>query len=113
MSGSRFLAPTSPGGLLSIVSGLLTSNETLVVQALTNKTYFYLNETPTGTIDGSNKTFTLAHTPNPSNYVDLFLNGQKLAPGGTDYTISGATLTLVTAPPAGSVILADYIVSPV
>ncbi len=65
---------------------------------------FAFNETPSGSIDGSNVTFTLANTPINSS-LQLFLNGQKLKAGaGNDYTISGDTITLASAPVSGEVL---------
>jgi hypothetical protein len=66
-------------------------------------------EVPSGTINGSNVTFTLAHTPVAGTEC-IYLNGllQNVG-GGNDYTISGATITFVTAPESGSVILVNYI----
>lgn len=65
------------------------------------------SETPSGTIDGSNVTFTLAHTPTAGS-VALYLNGarQKVT---DDYTISGTTITFISAPLTGSNLLADYV----
>lgn len=69
---------------------------------------FIFNEAPTGTIDGSNVTFTLANTPT-ANTVQLFLNGLLQRPGaGHDYTISGATITMLSAPLTGDILLAHY-----
>jgi hypothetical protein len=45
---------------------------------------------PTGTIDGSNETFTLASTP---LHMTLYLNGVTLL-SGTAYTLSGATIAM-------------------
>jgi hypothetical protein len=56
-------------------------------------------ETPSGAFNGSNVTYTLAHTPLAST-VDLTLMGQVLVEG-VDYTISGLTITMTTAIDAG------------
>lgn len=63
-------------------------------------------EIPSGTINGANVTFTLANTP-VAGTVAVYLNGarQKVT---DDYTISGATITFVSAPLSGSNLLADY-----
>jgi hypothetical protein len=63
-------------------------------------------ETPSGAVDYSNTTFTLAHVPK-SNSLLFFINGQLLSPT-EDYTISGSTITVNTAPPTGSIIRATY-----
>jgi hypothetical protein len=65
-------------------------------------TQFADSEVPTGAINGTNRTFTLANAPNPSKSLELFLNGEVLAQGG-DYTLSGNTITLTgAAAPSGS-----------
>lgn len=58
---------------------------------------FAHNETPTGTQNGVNDTFTLANAPSPAASLQLYMNGQLLAAGGEDYTLSGATITYVNA----------------
>lgn len=63
------------------------------------------NEVPSGTVDGNNTVFTLLNTPIS---LLLFVNGQLFQGGGTDYTLSGLTITFVTAPPINSIILALY-----
>lgn len=51
----------------------------------------------TGTIDGSNKTFTFVSAVSGKSIIDL--NGQLLIED-VDFTISGTTVTYVTAPPS-------------
>lgn len=58
-------------------------------------------QTPAGTINGVNKVFTVT-----GSISALYVNGQFMVPGGVDYTLSGTTITLVTAPPTGSTIYA-------
>jgi hypothetical protein len=66
-------------------------------------------ETPSGTVNGSNVTFTLAHTPASPTNVNLFMNGVQQQQGaGNDYTISGATITYLTAPNSGAKLVALY-----
>ena len=68
---------------------------------------FTYNEIPTGTVDGSNTSFTLADTPISGSLL-LFRDGQLLKGGGDDYSLSGTTITMTTAPSTGSVLLATY-----
>lgn len=69
---------------------------------------FVDKETPSGTINGSNVTFTLANTPTAGS-EHVFLNGELQDVGaGNDYTISGATITLLTAPLAGEKLRVSY-----
>lgn len=63
-------------------------------------------EVPTGTINGSNVTFTLANTPAAGTLL-LQYNGQVLQPG-VGYTITGATITMTTAPATGDHLYANY-----
>jgi len=64
-------------------------------------------ETPTGTINGSNATFTLSQTPLNNNII-LTLNGVRQTPT-TDYTLSGTTITFTTAPFTGVTLLCSYL----
>lgn len=64
-------------------------------------------ETPSGTINSSNVTFTLANTPANSNGVIILLDGVTQY-NGIDYTVSGTTITFTTAPVTGSSIFAYY-----
>lgn len=65
-------------------------------------------ETPSGTVDDANVTFTLANTP-VSGSEHVFLNGILQDVGsGNDYTISGATITMEAAPQTGSKLRVSY-----
>lgn len=70
-------------------------------------TSFVENEVPSGTINSSNVTFTIANTPIVGS-VQLFQNGMRLKGGGVDYSISGGTITFVTAPMTGDLLTSDY-----
>lgn len=72
-------------------------------------TRFVFGEVPDGTINGTNKVFTLANSV-LGNAIDVFLNGLIQKGGGEDYTLSdGNTITFVVAPPTGSILFVDYI----
>ena len=66
-------------------------------------------ETPSGTINGSNDTFTLATAPNPSSSLVLTKNG-VVQEAGSDYTLSSATITFLAGavPQSGDNLLAWY-----
>lgn len=67
------------------------------------------NETPGGTIDGSNTTFTLAHVPVPSGALSLYYNGQLLEQGvGNDFLLSGSIITTFFAPAPQDKLRATY-----
>lgn len=69
------------------------------------------NEVPSGTMNGSNATFTLAQAPDATKII-LSLNGLILRPGAShDYTVSGSTVTLTAQavkPESGDSLLATY-----
>jgi len=67
-------------------------------------------ETPTGTVNGTNTTFTLATAPDPASSLELHYGGVLLTTGsGTDqYTLADATLTLGFAPVSGIPLVASY-----
>ncbi len=69
---------------------------------------FWVDETPSGTINGSNTSFSLAQLPLENDSVELYQDGLKLT-YTTDYTISGTTITMVTAPVVGQILRANYI----
>lgn len=86
-----------------IVNGqlhLLVYDGTNFILVFRERLYFD-NETPSGTVDGTNVTFTLSKSPSPANSLRLFKNGVLMVQG-TDYTISGATITYTVAPTGGS-----------
>jgi len=66
-----------------------------------------VTETPSGTLNGSNVTFTISNTPSPSASFELFLNGVFQRPS-IDYTISGATITYTVAPKSSDTHTARY-----
>jgi hypothetical protein len=67
-------------------------------------------ETPSGTINGTNDTFTLAHAPSPAGSLHLYKNGQLMLPGGADYTLTGNSIVYVAGaiPKSGDVHRASY-----
>jgi hypothetical protein len=113
-AGSVANAGTTPAITLSTtVTGMLKGNGTAISAAVAGTDYmapadFVTRETPTGTINGVNTTFTLANTP-IVNTEQVFLNGLLLEPGaGNDYTISGATITMLIVPATGDRLKANY-----
>jgi len=69
-------------------------------------------ETPAGTMDGVNASFTLSLAPNPAASLLLFRNGLLQQASG-DYTLSGSTVTFQagSVPQPGDLLLASYRVS--
>lgn len=66
--------------------------------------------TPSGTINGTNLTFTLPSAPNPSSSLKLYRNGLLLSQAA-DYSVIGATINFVsqaTTPQTGDSLAASY-----
>jgi hypothetical protein len=67
---------------------------------------FVYEETPTGSINGSNTAFTIANTP-VAGSVRVYVNGLR-EKATTNFTVSGSTITMVTAPSTGDVLVVEY-----
>ena len=98
-AGSGITINNSAGGIqiVAAASGLGASN-------------FVIREVPTGTVNGSNATFTLANTPTAGT-EHVFVNGVLQNVGaGNDYTISTVTITFQSGaiPQSGDVVLVSY-----
>lgn len=113
-AGTVANSTTTPAITVSTtVTGLLKGNGTAVSAATAGTDYvvpatFVVRETPSGTINGSNTSFTLANTP-VSGTESVFLNGiLQDAGAGNDYTISGTTITMLSAPLTGDKIRVNY-----
>jgi hypothetical protein len=100
----RFYCTSNTGGTLGSTAVTYVQD----TAGTLSPTNFVTEETPSGSINGSNVTFTLANTPT-SGTLKLFLNGVRQKSGaGNDYTISTNTITMTTAPVSGDVLIADY-----
>lgn len=100
-------------GVSTLPSGLLKGAGTSAITAATAGTdyvapaTFVDKETPTGAVNGSNTAYTLANTP-ISGSEHVYYNGLLQEGGGEDYTLSGTTVTFVSAPVTGSRIRVTY-----
>lgn len=65
------------------------------------------NETPGGLIDNSNTAYTTASTF-ATGSLKVYLNGQRLTPGGADFTEGIQGFTMAYAPLTGDILLVDY-----
>ena len=70
------------------------------------RTRYMADITPTGTIDGANKVFTLSKTPETGS-LKVYRGGARQRVT-EDYTFSGKTITFTLAPQVGEVILVDF-----
>lgn len=90
-------------------TGASTSDKPLLVQFADAGYTFVDGETPAGTIDGANVTFTLTQSPDPAASLELYLN-RVLMVVGTDFTLAGDTITFTGAgaPQVGDLIRAWF-----
>ncbi|PSR53898.1 hypothetical protein AHMF7605_10400 [Adhaeribacter arboris] len=100
---SRFFSPVNDGGTLGTTAITYTKDPTSGLTAAN----MVDRETPSGSINGSNTAFTLANTP-VSGSEHVYLNGILQLPGGIDYTISGTSITMATAPLSGEWLRVSY-----
>lgn len=119
LTSGNFLRGNGTGAITSTISfkdedDMVSNLATAVPSQQSVKAYvdgkssssWVFNETPSGSVNGTNTVFTLTGTP--SGLV-LSKNGVVMKPGsGNDYTLSGTTITMATAPATGSVLLATY-----
>lgn len=99
-----WLCTSNQGGTL----GSTSISWTQVTAGGYSNSNFVDKETPSGSVNGSNTAFTLANTPT-SGSEHVYLNGLLLESGsGNDYTITGASITMLTAPLSGDKIRVSY-----
>ena len=67
----------------------------------------FVQEIPSGTMNGINKVFTLSFAPSPAASLQDTLNGVLQVPS-IDITVVGATITYTVAPVAADNMLATY-----
>jgi len=95
--------------LSNTVATLTSTVNTLSNGQSANSAVFVDSETPSGTANGVNATFTLANTPSPSSSLELYRNGILQMPG-IDYTLSGNSITFLShsLPQANDILQAFY-----
>jgi hypothetical protein len=106
MSGSKSLvvnlSMSSTNANVSPFIDLKRINAFAINNRLNNPT---VSSTDRFTGDGSSTTFTLSSTPSSVHLLAIKKNGLKLQPVD-DFTVSGTTLTMVTAPASGASVVA-------
>jgi len=105
--------PALTGDVTTVAGALATTVNHTAGSGFAKYTDFVNAETPSGTVNGSNATFTLANTPTTGfgsvNTLSLYLNGVLLEAGsGNDYTLSGSTITALLIPQTGDKLRAYY-----
>lgn len=98
----------APGWVASSQGDVNLSGFTNDINTITTDNMVW-NEELTGTLDGSNDTFTISNSPAANNYLMLFKNG-LLQKYSDDFTLSGATITFVSEniPQVGDHLYATY-----
>lgn len=105
------LAALTQGTGITVTNGsgsITVAVNTSTILAVAN---YVVRETPTGTVNGTNPTFTLANTP-VSGTEQVFVNGVLQNSGaGNDYTISTATITFLSGaiPQTGDIVRVTYL----
>jgi len=106
ISGAHLVSTNSPSD-----GQVLTWNSTQSQFEWDDLGSLITGEAPTGDINGANTTFTTANTPVSSTEM-VYLNGLLQEPGAlNDYTISGSTISFLTAPETGDIVLVSYLTS--
>lgn len=95
-----FREPQTPGIIFG-ADPFTTAEVNTLLALITNGANFSDDEIPSGTINSSNTSFTLAQTTVVAASIILVLQGQ-LQLQGSDYTVSGHTITYASAPPTSS-----------
>lgn len=93
----------------SSISSLTTQLNNLGLASSTTNAVFVDAETPTGTLNGTNTTFTLANPPSPGGSLTLYRNG-LIQSNNIDFTLSGTAITFNAGsiPQAGDILQAYY-----
>lgn len=102
------LATLSPGTNISITNS--SGSISIAVTGVITTSNIVTREIPSGTVNGTNATFTLAYTPTAGTEM-VFVNGILMNSGsGNDYTISSGTITFLSGsiPQTGDVVLVSY-----
>jgi hypothetical protein len=90
------------------LTGAVTSSAGSCATSVSAGLNFADAEVPTGLINGSNTSYSLAHTPSPAASLNCFENGASQRASGADLTLSTATITYGTAPPTGTTLVCYY-----
>lgn len=102
----KTLGDTSAGGLAETYNATTHAFGTIAVLSGTQ----VWNETPSGTINGSNLSFTLANAPNPAGSLQCFKNNGRVFSTG-DFTLSSLTISFVSTtstPQTGDLLSCNY-----
>ena len=101
---TRYKSTANSGGTLGTTAIVFSAD---AANGLTTAN-FVSKEVPTGAINGVNTAFTMANTPLIGT-EEVFLNGVLQESGaGNDYTISGASITMLFAPLTGEKLRITY-----
>jgi hypothetical protein len=98
---------TLSGATITFANAPTAGDQLVAYYVYSASTSYADAEVPSGTVNGLNVTFGLAHTPNPAASLDLYVGGiHQLS--GSDFTLSSATITFASAPSSGAILTAFY-----
>lgn len=98
-SGGGVIGSTTFAGLSDVTLSSPVAGDMAVYDGSKWVNAKFYEETPSGTVDGANATFTLAHVP--KFIISGCLNGQPID-SGTDYTVASATITTTLTASTGN-----------
>ena len=103
-----YQAPTTDYTLIgsTITFGTAPSLADIVTYEMTTATPYTISTSYTGAVNSSNKTYTLANTPQP-NALNIRQNWVYQS-YGIDYTLVGTTVTFIAAPDTGDILVMKY-----
>lgn len=67
----------------------------------------WVQEVPSGTVNGSNTTFTISFAPRELDALEVYVDGLRQRKT-TDFTFSGTTITFVSAPVTDQYVYVEY-----
>lgn len=102
--GTPYLVAGSNVTITTNLNGSITISST---GAASLSTLMSWNDAVTGSADGSNTSFSLSNSPNPTTSLMFYVNGVLQKPG-SDFSLSGSSITTTFPPDAGSHLVATY-----
>ncbi|NQT35039.1 hypothetical protein HQ587_07610, partial [bacterium] len=112
-NANNYSLPTASGstkGGVKVGSSLSISSEVLDVPSSTTSQKGVIKYPQTEYFNGDGVTTDFVLTNTPGNYLAVYLGGLRQTPTD-DYTVTGTTITFLSAPKSGQKVVVDYIES--
>ena len=107
LSGASISMARAPSSGDILRAWYIGTSSTIYTNTGPSFTSFHEGIVPSGSINGTNTAFTLPMAPQPGLHM-LVWNGMIQTPG-TDYTVSGASITMTRAPASGDTLTATFV----